>query len=155
MLNRRHLLAAPLLLLTPPAGAVPPDDLARVLAICWAARGVRFTPAAIGLRIGDARGKAALLAVAGAATSADGDGEETAVEIVWEARAPPSPAEPLLHRDLAQGLPALLLLRDGRALLLMALNGETAQARDPISGAALVLPLAQAMLIGRPVIAGA
>lgn len=154
MLNRRLLLALPALLAMP-AHAQAADRLPLVLAACWQARGVRFTPAAIAARIGDRTGVAALLAVAGAAESADGEEVETAVEIVWQAGRPPSPAEPLLHRDLAQGLPLLLVLRDGRALLLLALAAGTAQARDPISGTVMAVALADAMLIGRPVIAGA
>lgn len=155
MLNRRLLLALPALFFVPPARADQTDDLAQVLTICWAARGVRFTPQAVRDRIGSARGRAALLAVAGATTSADGDGEETAVEILWEAGGTTLPTEYLMQRDLARGLPLLLLHRDGRALLLTGLAGETASVRDAVAGSEMQLPLVQVALIGRPVIAGA
>lgn len=154
MPNRRLLLALPLLLACP-ARAEPEDDLAQLLVICWAARGVRFTPQAVRERIGTARGRAALLAVAGATTNADGDGEETAVEILWDAGRPALPTEPLLHHDLARGLPLLLMHRDGRALLMTGLAGSMAQARTAAADTTLAVPLADVLLIGRPVIAGA
>lgn len=157
MIARRLLLALPLLFAAPAlAQAVRArNPLAAALAICWQARGVRFTEDQIAARIGDRWGKAALVAVAGAVISADDTEEEIAVEIVWEAGEPPSPAEPLLHRDLGQGRPALLLTRDERALLLHGLEAGMAAVQDPISAERQSLPLSQVVLIGRPVIAGA
>jgi hypothetical protein len=154
MFSRRLMLALPAMAFVRPAMADQPDDLALVLAICWQARGVNFTPAAVRMRIGSARGKAALLAVAGATTSTDGDGEETAVEIVWEAGQPQLPTEHLMHRDLAQGLPLLLIDRRGQPWLLHALANGIARVTKP-ADVATDLPLAAAALIARPVIAGA
>ena len=164
MFSRRLIIAMPALWAIPaaaqpvvvqPAPAQHGEALAAALVVCWQARGVRFTPAQVQARIGGRTGKAALLAVAGATESADGDGEETAVEIAWEAGAPASPTLPLLVADLARGLPALLITHDGRALLLHALGGASADASDPLSGQRLRLLLSEAALIGRPVIAGA
>lgn len=154
MLTRRRVLALPLIVACP-AAAQARQPLAAALAICWQARGVRFTEDQIARRIGNRWGKAALIAVAGSVISADDTEEEIAVEIVWEAGQPPSPAEPLLHRDLGRGWPALLLTLDERAWLLHGLAAGMAAVQDPISGAGQPLPLARAALIGRPVIAGA
>ena len=77
------------------------------------------------------------------------------VEITWEAGAAPSPAEPLMQRDLARGLPLLLLTVDGRTLLLHALNGGNAIASAPLTSERLNLPISDIALIGRPVISGA
>lgn len=154
MIHRRLLFALPALLAMP-ARADPADGLARVLAACWQARGVAFSPESIAARIGARTGKAALLAVAGATASDDGEEWETAVEIVWEAGQPPSPAAYLLQRDLAKGLPLLLLHRNGQPMLLHRLAGDMAQVSDPMTGAAAALAMGDVMLIGRPVIAGA
>ncbi|WP_197042101.1 hypothetical protein, partial [Sandarakinorhabdus oryzae] len=129
--------------------------LAAALVACWQARGVRFTREQVMARIGPRSGRAALLAVAGAAISADEDEVETAVEIVWEAGQAPLAAEPLMHRDLARGLPLLLITGDGRALLLHGLGAGGADASDPLSGQRLAVPMSEIALIGRPVIAGA
>lgn len=153
MITRRLALALPLLAV--PVHAQPLDELAVAVVACWQARGIRFTPEQVTRRIGGQTGKAALLALAGAATSADDEDVETAVEIAWEAGAAPSPAEPLLTRDLADGLPAVLLTRDGQWWLLHARHQDLLGVRHPISGQARMLPLAAAALIGRPVIAGA
>lgn len=153
MVNRRIILALPLLAALP-AAAQPADTLVAALVACWLARGVRFTPEQVAARIGSRTGRAALLAVAGAWIDADGDDQETVVEIVWEAGRPPSPAEPLMHRDLARGLPLLLFTNDGRTLLLHALDTHAA-ASDPLTGQRLAVPIAEIALIGRPVIAGA
>ncbi|WP_164157736.1 hypothetical protein, partial [Sandarakinorhabdus rubra] len=131
------------------------DDLALVLIACWQARGVRFTVEQLRARIGSATGKAALLALAGAVEDADGEGQEIVVEIGWEAGRPLSPAFPLLQRDLARGLPLLLITRDGRALLLQGLVGSMVTVRDPQGGGTVTLDWREAVLIGRPVIAGA
>jgi hypothetical protein len=154
MVNRRIVLALPLILAVP-ARAQPADALAAALVACWQARGVRFTAEQVAARIGPHSDRAALLAVAGAAISADEDEVETAVEILWEAGAAPSPALPLLQRDLAAGLPLLLITGDGRALLLHAMDGGNATASDPLSGQRLALAMNEIALIGRPVIAGA
>ena len=154
MIHRRFVLLWPLLLAVP-ALAQPAGPLAVALVMCWQARGVRFTPDQVAARIGARTGRAALLAVAGAWNDADGDDQETVVEIVWETDQPPSPAAPLMHRDLARGLPLVLFTRDGRTLLLHALAGGTALASDPISGARLQLTMDAIALIGRPAIAGA
>jgi len=154
MYSRRLLLALPLLF-AGPAMADHPDDLAHVLVICWAARGVRFTPDAVRERIGSARGRAALLAVAGATTSADGDGEETAVEILWEAGRGPLPTAPLLQQDLQRGLPLLLIDQGGQPWLLHGLANGMAYVTRAARGERAALPLASVMLIARPVIAGA
>jgi hypothetical protein len=147
MIARRLILALPLLAL--PARAQTAGDLAPVLIACWAARGVRFTVEQVTQRIGARTGRAALLAVGGSAQNADGDDEETVVEILWEAGQPPLPTAPAMARDLARGLPLLLITRDGRALLLIG----TDAARLHTPGGALTW--ADAALIGRPVIAGA
>ncbi len=153
MISRRLILALPLMAV--PVRAQAPDALAAAVAACWRARGIDFTPEQVAARIAGRQGKAALLALAGVAESADGEEVETAVEIVWEAGAPPSPALPLLARDLAQGLPLLLLTRDGRAWLLQGRDGDRLAVSDPVSREARVVTLAAASLIGRPVIAGA
>lgn len=155
MINRRHLLALPLLLAAPARAAPANDALAAALVACWQARGVRFTADQVLARMGGSSGKAALLAVAGATDSADGEEVETAVEIVWEAGRPPSPTEPLLQRDLRQGLPLLLIGQNGHIWLLHALDGGAASVSDPISGHKQSLTLGEVALIGRPVIAGA
>jgi hypothetical protein len=158
MINRRIMLALPLLLAVrapaQPAEAQPVDPLAVALVICWQARGVRFTPQQVAARIGSRTGRAALLAVAGAWTDANEDDQETVVEIVWEAGQTASPAAPLMHRDLAQGLPLLLITGDGRTLLLHGL-GAAADASEPLTGQRLRVPMSHIALIGRPVIAGA
>jgi len=154
MVNRRIILALPLLLAVP-ALAQPADPLVAALVACWQARGIRFTVEQVAARIGGRTGRDALLAVAGAAISADEDEVESAVEILWEAGVAPSPARPLLERDLAKGLPLLLITSDGRALLLHALDGRSAMASDPLSGQRLALTMNEIALIGRPVIAGA
>jgi hypothetical protein len=154
MITRRLLMALPLLIAVP-VWAQPADSLAAALVACWQARGIRFTVGQVTARIGGRTGRAALLAVAGAAISADEDEVETAVEILWEAGAVPSPARPLLERDLASGLPLLLITGAGRALLLHALEGGKAEASDPLSGEKLNLTMSDIALIGRPVIAGA
>ena len=153
MVNRRIILALPLLLAVPGL-AQPANPLVAALVICWQARGVRFTSEQVAARIGTRTGRAALLAVAGAWTDSNDDDQETVVEIVWEAGAAPSPAAPLMHRDLAKGLPLLLITHDGRTLLLHAL-GTTADASAPLTGQRLTVPMADIALIGRPVIAGA
>ncbi len=153
MICRRLVLALPLLAV--PARAQAGDGLAEAMVLCWQARGVRFSADQVRQRIGARTGKAALLALAGAVDDADGDGQETAVEIAWEAGSPPSPAEPLLLRDLAGGLPALLLARDGSWWLLLAWRGDRLDLRHPIGGEARVIAIDTAALIGRPVIAGA
>jgi hypothetical protein len=154
MFNRRLVLALPLLA-AGPLHAQPVHALATAVAACWQARGIRFTPEQVAQRIGGRSGKAALLALAGAAESADGDEVETAVEIVWEAGTPPSPAEPLFTRDLANGLPGVLLARDGQWWLLQARHDGLLAVRHPITGQAHLLAQDAAVLIGRPVIAGA
>jgi hypothetical protein len=154
MISRRALIVLPLLA-SVRLRAEPIDGLAQAVAVCWAARGVRFTPEQIAARINGRSGKAALLALAGATTNADGDDEETAVEIVWEAGAAPSPAEPLLYRDLAAGRPAVALDLARQWWLLTSHDGALFAAREPISGEARVLAQAALRLIGRPVIAGA
>ena len=158
MIDRRFMLALPLALALP-VKAQTADALATALpaalVICWQARGVRFTPAQVAARIGGKVGRAALAAVAGAWTDANDDDQETVVEIVWEAGRPPSPAWPLLGRDLTAGRPAVLLTRDGRWWLLEALNDGLLSVRDPLTGEGRVLTLESAELIGRPVIAGA
>ena len=158
MITRRLLLAVPLIAL-PGAGAAPdetaPETLAAALAICWQARGTVFTPGQVAARIAGRTGKAALLAVAGAAISADGEEVETAVEIVMEAGGAFRVLVPLLSRDLARGLPAVALAADARWWLLLALNEDTASVRDPISGERRELAVKDIALIGRPVIAGA
>lgn len=158
MIDRRLVLALPIFAVAPAAMAAPARfsaSLAEVLAACWAARGINFTPAQIAARIGERVGKAALLAVAGATESADGDEVETAVEIVWEAGQPPSPALPLMARDLAAGLPLLAIAATGQPLLLLGRSGDRLLLRDPLSGARLEMTLDRIALIGRPVIAGA
>jgi hypothetical protein len=154
MMNRRVLLLLPLLLAAP-LRAEPVEALARAVAIGWAARGVRFTPEQIAARINGRSGKAALLALAGAAEAADGEEVETAVEIVWEAGAAPAPAEPLLHRDLAAGRPAVALDLAGQWWLITGHDGGLFTARHPINGDVKALAKAAFQLIGRPVIAGA
>ena len=154
MIDRRILLLLPLLA-SVRLHAAPIDALAQAVATCWAARGVRFTPDQIAARINGRSGKAALLALAGATTNADGDDEETAVEIAWEAGAATSPAEPLLYRDLAAGRPAVALDLAGQWWLLTSHDGALFAARDPISGETRVLARAALRLIGRPEIAGA
>lgn len=154
MINRRILLALPLLLANP-ARAQAADPLVTALITCWQARGVRFTPEQVAARIGPRTGRAALLAVAGAWTDANDDDQETMVEIVWEAGQPPSPAEPLLIADLAAGRPALLLTRDGQWWLLQARDQDLLGVRHPLTGQAAMLALNTVALIGRPVIAGA
>jgi hypothetical protein len=154
MIDRRFILALPLFVAAP-ALAQPTDTLATALAQCWLARGVRFTPEQISARIAGRTGKAALLAVAGAWTDADGDDQETMVEIVWEAGQPPSPAEPLLIIDLVAKRPALLLTNEGHWWLLDARYQAWLLVRHPISGVSRMLSLEQTLLIGRPMIAGA
>ncbi|WP_303811969.1 hypothetical protein [Sandarakinorhabdus limnophila] len=154
MINRRILLALPLLLANP-ARAEPADPLVAALITCWQARGVRFTPEQVAARIGARTGRDALLAVAGAWTDANDDDQETMVEIVWEAGAPPSPAEPLLTVDLVAGRPALLFTRDGEWWLLHARNQNMLAVHHPLTGQAQMLAPDAAALIGRPVIAGA
>jgi hypothetical protein len=153
MISRRLALALPLL--AAPLHAQPVDALVLALVICWRARGVNFTPDQLAQRIGRHEGKAALRALAGAVTDADGDDQEIAVEIVWEAGAPPSPAEPLLITDLAAKRPALLLAGDRQWWLLDARYQEWLLVRHPISGQSRLLDLNDSVLIGRPVIAGA
>ncbi len=154
MITRRLLMALPLMLAMP-VQAEPANALAAALVACWQARGIRFTVEQVIARIGPRSGRAALLAMAGATISADEEEVETAVEIMWEAGAVPSPSLPLLARDLGAGLPLLLITNDGRALLLHALDGGSATASDPLSGQRLTLPMNEITLIGRPVIAGA
>lgn len=154
MFTRRLLLALPLLLAVP-ARAQPADTLAAALVACWQARGVRFTVEQVIARIGSRRDRTALLAVAGATVSADEDEVEIAVEIIWEAGQPPSPAEPLLIRDLFAGQPALVLARDGQWWLLHARYQELLGVRHPLTGQNRMLALDAVTLIGRPVIAGA
>lgn len=154
MIDRRVLLVLPLLAALP-AQAQPADALARAVAACWAARGVRFTPDQIAARINGRSGKAALLALGGATISADGDDEETVVEIAWEAGAPPSPTAPLLYRDLGRGLPAVALDKAGQWWLITSHENGLFAARRPISGDTRMLALSALQLIGRPVIAGA
>ncbi|WP_017667492.1 hypothetical protein [Sandarakinorhabdus sp. AAP62] len=154
MVNRRIVLALPLFLAVP-TWAQPADALAAALVACWQARGIRFTVEQVAARIGGRTGREALLAVAGAAISADEDEVETAVEILWEAGATSSPAAPLMARDLGAGLPLLLITGDGRALLLHAVNGGSATASEPLSGQRFTLLMNEIALIGRPVIAGA
>lgn len=155
MLSRRILLALPALFALP-VRAAPASALAMALTRCWQARGVRFTADQVAMRIGARDGRDALLAVAGATENADGDGEEVAVEISWEAGAARHPALiALLQRDLAQGLPAVLRSRDGRWWLLDRLDETMASTTDPISGQRQSLAMAAVALIGRPVIAGA
>ena len=163
MVNRRIILALPLLFAVPapaqpaeaqPAEAQPANSLVAALVICWQARGVRFTPEQVAARIGTRTGRAALLAVAGAWTDANDDDQEIVVEIVWEAGQPASPAEPLMHRDLAKGLPLLLITGDGRTLLLHAL-GTAADASEPLTGQRFSVKMGDIALIGRPVIGGA
>lgn len=162
MFTRRLLIAQgltlPVLLVVPAlaqSAGSPAETLAAALVTCWQARGIRFTLAQVVGRIGPRSGRAALLAVAGATEAADGEEVETAVEILWEAGAAPSPAQPLLARDLGKGLPLLLISSDGRALLLHAMDGGTALASDPLTGQRLSLPISHVALIGRPVISGA
>lgn len=154
MVNRRIILALPLLLAVP-TSAQPADVLAAALVACWQARGIRFTREQVTARIGGRTGRDALLAVAGAWTDANNDDQETVVEIVWEATGAPLPTEPLMHRDLAKGLPLLLITGDNRALLLHSLNGGWATASDPLSGQQLNLAVNDIAVIGRPVIGGA
>jgi len=154
MIDRRLLLVLPLALALP-AKAQPADALPAALMTCWQARGVRFTPAQVAARIGGKVGRAALAAVAGAWTDANDDDQETMVEIVWEAGRPPSPAWPLLGRDLIARRPAVLLTRDGHWWLLEALDQELLSVRDPLTGEGRIMSLESAELIGRPVIAGA
>jgi hypothetical protein len=154
MVNRRIVLALPLFLAVP-ALAQPADTLAAALVACWQARGIRFTAGQVAARIGGRTGRDALLAVAGAAISADEDEVETAVEIVWEAGQPPSPAEPLLVRDLVGRLPALVLGRDGQWWLLHARHQEQLGVSHPLTGENRMLTLDAVTLIGRPVISGA
>ena len=154
MFTRRLLLIAPVLFAVPVL-AQPADPLAAALVICWQARGVRFTPEQVAARIGGKTGRAALLAVAGAWTDANDDDQETVVEIVWESGAALPSTEPLMHRDLAKGLPLLLITGHGRVLLLHGLNGGSAAASDPLSGGRLNLAMKDIALIGRPVIGGA
>ena len=158
MISRRLILALPPLAFSiwaVPSTANTPDALAQAIAACWRARGINFTSDQVAARIGGRKGKAALLALAGATESADDEGVETMVEIVWEAGAPPSPALPLMARDLANGLPLLVLARDGRAWLLERRTGDQLSVVDPLTGHKQLLALASAVLIGRPVIAGA
>jgi hypothetical protein len=158
MFDRRCILALPLLLAAPGADAAPAScsaGLADVLVTCWAARGIRFTPEQVAARLGARVGKEALLAVAGATESADGDEVETAVEILWETGRPASPALPLLARDLAAGLPLLAIAGTCQPLLLTARTGDRLHLHDPLSGARLEMSLDRIALIGRPVIAGA
>jgi hypothetical protein len=108
----------------------------------------------VAARIGGKAGRAALAAVAGAWTDADDDDQETVVEIVWDSGRP-SPAWPLLDRDLAARRPALLLGRNGRWWLLESRNDGFLSVRNPLSGEGRVLTLDSAELIGRPVIGGA
>lgn len=154
MINRRLALALSLLLAVP-ARAQPGNALVAALVACWQARGVRFTPEQVAARIGGRTGRAALLAVAGAWTDADGDDQETMVEIVWEAGSPPSPADPLLNADLVAGRPAVLLTRDGQWWLLQARHQQRLGVCHPLTGQASMLALDTVELIGRPVIAGA
>ncbi|MCU0891960.1 MAG: hypothetical protein MUE77_09495 [Sandarakinorhabdus sp.] len=155
MITRRAALAMPLLIAAS-VRAQPADPLVAALIACWQARGVRFTPEQVAARIGGRTGRAALLALAGSATDADGEGQEIAVEIVWEAGAARSPAEPLLIRDLADGLPAVLLARDDQWWLLRARYQDMILfVRHPLTGTHRFLPPENAVLIGRPVIAGA
>jgi hypothetical protein len=154
MIVRRALFGLPLLLLAARAVAQPAGDLAAVLAACWRARGVEFAPAMLASRIGTHRGRAALLAVAGAVASIDGEEWEIAVEIGWADGEAMAPVTYLMAADLARGLPLLLITRDGQALILVGMTGGQLHARTP-DGPAQLLPMTQAALIGRPVIAGA
>ena len=158
MITRRLVLALPAqiaLLAAAPLRAQPDDALAAALVTCWQARGIRFTAEQVARRIGAHTGKAALLALAGATESADGEEVETAVEILWEAGQPPSPAEPLIARDLAARLPLLLLARDGQWWLLRALDESAMHVSHPATGQTMGLTHEKVALIGRPVIAGA
>ncbi|MBU6166163.1 MAG: hypothetical protein KGQ52_08515 [Alphaproteobacteria bacterium] len=154
MIDRRLLLALPLLAAIP-ARAQPADALAAAVATGWTARGTRFTPEQVAARIAGRSGRAALLALAGAATSADEEEVETAIEIMWEAGQPPSPAEPLLYRDLVAGLPGVALDMAGQWWLITGHDRGLFSARHPISGETRVLARSALILIGRPVIAGA
>lgn len=156
MIDRRTLIALPLALALParlPAAA-PADPLAAALAMAWTARGVRFAANDVAVRIGGRAGRAALLAVAGATISADGEEVETAVEIVWAGGAE-TPAWPLLGRDLARGLPGIAQARDGSWWLVDGVAGDAVQLRHPISGEIRSLRRDELGLIGRPLISGA
>jgi hypothetical protein len=153
MIDRRLILALPLALAAP-ASAQPDDGMAAAVAAGWTARGVRFTPAQVAARIAGRSGKAALLALAGATEGADGDEVETAVELVWES-GQSGPAWPLLLRDLAAGLPGVLLDTSGQWWLLASHDGGRFGVRHPGSGEPRVLAAASVQWIGRPLIAGA
>lgn len=156
MINRRTMITLPLLLALPAAlsAADAGDPLATALAEAWTARGVRFVAPDVMARIGGRGGRAALLAVAGATISADGDEVETAVEIVWAAGAE-TPAWPLLGRDLARGLPGIAQDGDGSWWLVTGVAGDRMQLRHPISGEIRSLTRGDLALIGRPLISGA
>jgi hypothetical protein len=122
--------------------------------MAWTARGVRFAAGDVAARIAGRDGRAALLAVAGATVSADGEEVETAVEVVWAAGAE-TPAWPLLGRDLARGLPGIAQAGDGSWWLVEGAAGDAVRLRHPISGEARSLARRDLALIGRPVISGA
>jgi hypothetical protein len=151
MIDRRLVLALPVLAVPVRAQAVDDlaDELANVLVACWQARGVRFTADQVRGRMAGRTGKAALLALAGAADTADGGAEEIAVEILWEAGHYAGAGRAAMLADLARRQPLLLLTRDGRARLLLAVSPTGLVAADES------ISWADAALIGRPVIAGA
>jgi hypothetical protein len=152
MIDRRLMLALPLL--AAPALAQQANSMAAAIAAGWTARGVRFTAEQVATRMAGQRGKAALLALAGATEGADGDEVETIIEIVWDA-GQPGPAFPLLLRDLAAGLPGVLQDQaDGWWLVTGHDNGQFS-VRHPLTGETRTLAAAAVQLIGRPLIAGA
>ncbi len=149
-------LALAALLLIPAAAAAQsaPSAMAAAIAAGWSARGVPFTPAQVAARIGGRQGPAALLALAGATEAADGEEVETMVEIVWQAGTP-GPAFPLLRRDLAAGLPGVLLDQAGQWWLVTGHDAGGFRVRHPLSGETKLLPAGDVRLVARPLIAGA
>ncbi|OSZ65337.1 hypothetical protein CAP39_12760 [Sphingomonas sp. IBVSS1] len=154
MIDRRLMLALPLLAALTPAFAQPANSMAAAIAAGWTARGVRFTADQVATRMAGRTGKAALLALAGATEGADGDEVETIIEIVWDAGTQ-GPSWPLLLRDLAAGLPGVLQDQAGDWWLLTAHDNGRFTVRHPLTGETRMLAAPTVQLIGRPLIAGA
>lgn len=159
MMHIQALTAAACIMLAAPALAqrAEPDAaaLAPALIACWQARGMNFTTDQVMARIGSRTGKAALQALAGATTSADGEDVETIVEITFEPGKRDSPYAPLMARDLERGQPLLLITTDGRVMLLIAMTQTILVATNSDGSGQFGLPISAAAIIGRPLVSGA